>query len=442
MDWRQEYARKRVDAEEAVRVVRSHDRVVTSHACGHPERLVEALCARGEELEDVEILHLVGLGKSDYCRPELAGSFFHNSFFVGAQTREAVQAGRADYTPAFFHEVPRFFRDGSLPVDVALIHVSPPDKHGCCSLGISVDYTRAAADTARTVIAQVNPRMPRTWGETAVPLAQIDYVVECEDELLEVRPVQIGPVEEAIGRQVAALVEDGSSLQLGIGGVPDAVLQFLGDKHDLGIHTEMFSDCAVDLIEQGVVTNRRKALHRGRTVANFLMGTRRLYDFVDDNPLVNMFPVDHVNDPCVIGQIDQVVSINSALQVDLMGQVVADTMGPLQFTGIGGQVDFVRGAARSRGGKSIIALPSTAKGGTISRIVAVVSEGSAITTSRADVDYIVTEHGVAALKGKKMRDRAEALIAIAHPQFQDQLIEEVGRLRGEHWLRGSVWATL
>ncbi len=409
MDWTSDYAKKVVTAADAVKVVKPGDRVVFAHACGEPLELVDGLVARAAELRHVEIVHMVAMGKGEYAKPEFAESFFHNSVFVGASTREAVYEGRGDYTPTFFSEIPDLFLKGYLPVDVALVHLSPPDKHGFCSFGISVDYTKPAASVAKTVIAQVNPNMPRTHGDSFIHVSDIDHIVESEQPIIELAPPRIGPVEEAIGKHIADLIDDGACLQLGIGAIPDAVLSFLHDKNDLGIHTEMFSEGVVDLYNEGVVTNRRKNLHRDKMTATFLMGTRRLYDFVDDNPMVNMFPVSYANDPYVIGQNDNVVSINSAIQVDLMGQVVADTMGPMQFTGIGGQVDFVRGAARSKGGKAIIALPSTAKKGTVSRIVATVTEGAAVTTMRADVDYVVTEHGIAHLKGKRpARPRGDA----------------------------------
>jgi 4-hydroxybutyrate CoA-transferase len=434
MDWTSEYAKKVVTAAEAMKVVESGDRVVFAHACGEPLELVDGLVARAGELRDVEIVHMVAMGKGEYAKPEFAESFYHNSVFVGASTRDAVYQGRGDYTPTFFSEIPDLFLKGYLPVDVALVHLSPPDKHGFCSFGISVDYTKPAASVAKTVIAQVNPNMPRTHGDSFIHVSDIDHVVESEQPIIELPPPRIGPVEEAIGKHIADLIDDGACLQLGIGAIPDAVLSFLHHKNDLGIHTEMFSEGVVDLYNEGVVTNRRKTLHRDKMTATFLMGTRRLYDFVDDNPMVNMFPVSYTNDPYVIGQIDNVVSINSALQVDLMGQVVADTMGPMQFTGIGGQVDFVRGAARSKGGKAIIALPSTAKKGTVSRIVATVTEGAAVTTMRADVDYVVTEHGVAHLKGRGLRGRAAMLVEIADPAFRDQIREDVKRLHCEGWL--------
>jgi 4-hydroxybutyrate CoA-transferase len=430
MDWKTEYARRLVTAGDALECVKSGDRVVLGHACGEPLALVDALVARAGELRGVEINHMVAMGKGEYCRPECAEAFFHKSLFVGASTREAVRDGRGDYVPVFFSEIPKLFLEGYLPPDVALIQVSPPDKHGYCSFGISVDYTKPAAQVAKTVIAQVNPLMPRTHGDSFIHVSKLDLIVEAEVPLIELAPPAIGEVEQAIGRNIAGLVEDGSCLQLGIGGIPDAVLLFLHEKNDLGIHSEMFADGVVELYEQGVVTNRRKSVHPDKMVATFLMGTRRLYDFVDDNPIVNMFPVSYVNDPVIIGQNDRVVAINSALEVDIQGQVAADTMGPVQFTGIGGQVDFMRGAARSRGGKAIIALPSTARKGTISRIVPCLTPGAAVTTMRADVDYVVTEYGVAHLRGRGLRERARALVGIAHPDFRDQILEDAAKLYG------------
>jgi len=437
MDWQADYRRKLCTAEEALRVVQSGDRVVLGHACGEPLELVDALVARASELRDVEIVHMVAMGKGEYAKPEYADSFFHNSIFVGPSTREAVHAGRGSYIPIFFSEIPDLFTEGYLPPDVALVHLSPPDKHGFCSFGISVDYTKRAAAAARTVIAQVNPNMPRTHGAAFAHVSRLDHIVESTQPIIELRPAGIGPVEEAIGRHVADLVGDGACLQLGIGAIPDAVLMFLRDKNDLGIHTEMFSEGVVDLYNEGVVTNARKNIHRSKMVATFLMGTRRLYDFVDDNPVVNMFPVNYTNDPFVIGQHDNVVSINSALQVDLMGQVVADTMGATQYTGVGGQVDFVRGAARSKGGKAIIALPATARKGAISRIVARIADGAAVTTMRADVDYVVTEYGVAHLKGKNLEQRARAMLDIAHPDLRDGIVEDCIELRGDGWFCGT-----
>jgi 4-hydroxybutyrate CoA-transferase len=442
MDWQKEYAARLCSAEEAMRVVKSGDRVVFAHACGEPLDLVDALVARAPELRDVEIVHMVAMGKGEYAKPEYAESFYHNSLFVGGSTREAVRQGRGDYTPVHFHEIPNLFLKGYLPPDVVLCQLSPPDKHGFCSFGVSVDYTKPAASVAKTVIAQVNPNMPRTHGDSFIHVSKLDYIVESAHPIMELAPPRIGPVEEAIGKNIATLVNDGDCLQLGIGAIPDAVLLFLHKKNELGIHSEMFSEGVVDLYNEGVITNARKQINRDKMVANFLMGTRRLYDFVDDNPAVNMYPVSYVNDPYVIGQNDNVVAINSAIQVDLMGQIVADTMGPLQFTGIGGQVDFVRGAARSAGGRSIIALPATAKKGTVSRICSTISEGAAVTTMRADVDYIVTEHGVAHLKGKTLHERAAAMLAIADPAFRDQIVEDCTALKGDGLFCGTRAARL
>lgn len=427
MDWRDYYKKRTVTADVAVKSISSGARVVVGHACGEPQMLTQAMVERANELEGVEVVHMVAMGKALYCAPGMEKHFRHNALFVGASTRAAVNEGRADYTPCFFSEIPRLFKQNILPVDVALIQVSPPDKFGYCSLGVSVDYTKAAAACAKTVLAEVNPNMPYTLGDSFIHVTEIDYFVPSEMPLIELPRPEIGPVEEAMGRYIATLVEDGATLQLGIGALPDAVLMFLKDKNDLGIHSEMISDGVVELIEAGVVNCKKKTLHPGKAVITFLMGTRKLYDFVDRNPMVEMHPVDYTNDPVVIGQNDKMVSINSALQVDLMGQVCADTIGPRQFSGVGGQVDFVRGSSRSRGGKSIIALPSTAAGGRVSRIVAKLDVGAAVTTSRNDVHFVVTEYGIADLRGKTIRQRAEALISIAHPDFRQELRREFSR---------------
>jgi len=348
-----------------------------------------------------------------------------------AADRKAVNDGRADYVPIFLHQIPRLFYERIVPLDVAMVMVSPPDEHGFMSLGVETLASAAACQMARTVVLQVNEKMPRVLGDSFIHVSRASAIVESSEALPELIAKEATKVELSIGKHIAGLVDDGSCLQLGIGGIPDAVLLFLHEKNDLGIHSEMFSEGVVDLYNEGVITNARKAYHPGKMVATFLMGTRRLYDFVDDNPVVNMLPVNIVNDPFVIGQNDRVVAINSAIQVDLMGQVVADSMGAAQFTGIGGQVDFVRGAARSRDGKAIIALPSTAKKGAVSRIVAAIAPGTAVTTMRADVDYIVTEHGIAHLRGLGLRERAEALIAIADPAFRDQIRDEAAAVYGD-----------
>lgn len=422
-DWRTRFHHKLVSAQEAVKQVKSGDRVVIAHACGEPSSLVEALVARAPELTEVEIVHMVAMGPAKYAQPGMENSFRHNALFVGGTTRKAVEEKRADYTPCFFSEIPRLFKQNLLSVDVALIQVTPPDADGFCSYGLSVDYTKAATECAKVVIAQMNQQLPRTSG-AKISLAEIDYIVEKDEPLIELKPPRIDEIEKKIGENVATLIPDGATLQMGIGAIPDAVLLFLNDKKDLGIHSEMFSDGVVFLAEAGVITNRKKNINPGKFMATFLMGTRKLYDFIDNNPAVELQPVDYINDPCIIGQHDQMISINSALQVDLMGQVNAEMIGGRQFSGIGGQVDFVRGASRSAGGKSIIALPATASGGKISRIACELDGGAAVSTSRNDVQYIVTEFGIADLRGKSLRQRAKALIAISHPDFREVLTKE------------------
>ncbi|MDX9872325.1 MAG: acetyl-CoA hydrolase/transferase C-terminal domain-containing protein [Clostridia bacterium] len=424
MNWKEMYKSKLCTAEEALKAVKSNQRVVIAHACGEPQPLVDALVNQAQRLENVEIVHMVAMGEALYCQPGMEKHFRHNALFVGGSTRQAVHEGRADYTPCFFHEIPRLFRQGYLPVDVALIQVTPPDKHGYCSFGISVDYTKPAAGVAKVVIAQVNERMPRTLGDTFVHVSDLDFIVEDTRPLLELPRPKISDIEERIGYHIAQLVEDGSTLQLGIGAIPDAALKFLKDKKNLGIHTEMFSDGVMELVEEGVINNKAKTYHPGKIVSNFLMGTQKLYDFVHDNPIIEIYPVDYTNDPYVIARNPQMVSINSALEIDLTGQVCADTIGSRQYSGVGGQVDFVRGASRSAGGKSIIAMPATAQGGKTSKIVARLAEGAAVTTSRNEVHYIATEYGVVDLRGKSLRERAQALISIAHPDFRPMLREQ------------------
>ncbi|MEI7613644.1 MAG: acetyl-CoA hydrolase/transferase C-terminal domain-containing protein [Betaproteobacteria bacterium] len=422
-DFREIYKDKLVTAEQAVQCVKSGNRVVLGHACSEPSALVGALVARADELRDVEIVHMVAMGQAKYTLPEMEKSFRHNALFVGGSTRKAVEEKRADYTPCFFSEIPRLFTNKILPVDVALIQVTPPDAEGFCSFGLSVDYTAAAADSANIVIAQINCNFPRTAG-TKIHLSKIDWLVEIDEAVLELKPPVIGEIEKMIGEHVASLVQDGATLQLGIGAIPDAVLLFLKNKKDLGIHSEMFSDGVVVLAEAGVITNKKKTINTGKFTASFLMGTRKLYDFVDNNPNVDMQPIAYVNDPYVIGQHENMISINSALQVDLMGQVNAEMIGSKQYSGIGGQVDFVRGASRSKNGKSIIAMPSTASGGKLSRIACELDRGAAVTTSRNDVHYIATEYGVVELRGKSLAQRARALISIAHPDFREALMTE------------------
>ncbi|MEK7389227.1 MAG: GNAT family N-acetyltransferase [Elusimicrobiota bacterium] len=417
-----------VSVEQALGVVRSGQHLFVGSGCAEPELLVKALVARAGELHDVEIFHLLTAGTAPYAEPALQGSFRHNAFFIGSNVRTAVRSGAADYTPCFLHEIPRLIRSGRVHIDVALVQVSPPDSKGLFSLGISVDIVRAAVETAPMVVAQVNPRMPRTRGQSRLPASAFDLFVQGTTPLLELSPRGTTPEAEAIGRHCAAIVDDGSTLQMGIGAIPDAVLSQLGGKNDLGVHTEMFSDGLLPLIKSGVVNGRRKTLHRGKIVTSFCMGTRPLYDAVDDNPAFLFCPSDYVNDPFVIAQNDRMVSVNSALQVDLTGQVCADSIGARFYSGFGGQVDFIRGATRSKEGKAVIALPSTAKGGSVSRLVATLDPGAGVVTTRADVDVIVTEWGIASLKGRSVRERALALISIAHPRFRPELLEKAKEL--------------
>ncbi len=421
MEWENLYKQKLTTAEEAVKQIKSGDRVVVGHATGSPEVLLTAMLANRDAYEDVEIVHMVAMGPSAYCLPENSPHFIHNSLFAGATTRNALHEGRAIYTASHFSQIPRLFTERIVPVDVTLCMLSTPDEHGYCSFGISVDYTKPAAESSRIVIAEVTPHMPRTLGDAFIHVSDIDYIVECDSKPIELRPPQIGPIDEAIGGYCAELIQDGDCLQLGIGAVPDSILNFLTDKKDLGIHTEMFSDGVVDLVDAGVITCARKNFHPHKMVATFFMGTEKLYSFVHNNPKVEMFPVDYTNNPAIISRNDNVVSINSSLQIDLTGQAASESIGPKQFSGTGGQADFVRGAAWSKGGRSIIAFHSTAAKGTLSRIVSHLDEGAIVTTTRTDIHYIVTEYGIADMRGKSVHQRANALIDIAHPDFRDEL---------------------
>ena len=426
MTWRTWYKEHLFTPAQAVQQIKSGQRVVVAHACGEPSIILDALVANAAQYENVEIIHMVAMGKAAYCQPQYDKNFHHNAFFLGGSTRAAAAEGRVDFTPVYFPEIPSLLREDLRP-NVTLLQCSPPDAHGYVSLGVSVDYTKPAAEASDLVIAQVNQNMPRTLGDSFLHVTQIGCLVEADTPVIELAPPKIGDVERAIGENVASLVRDGDTLQLGIGAIPDAVLLFLKEKNDLGIHTEMFSDGVVELVEAGVITNKAKTLHRGQSVATFLMGTRRLYDYVNNNPAVAMYPVDYVNDPYVIGQNDNLVSINSCVQVDIMGQVVSTSAGLRQISGVGGQVDFVRGANLSKGGRAIMAMPSTTGKGKISKIVPFLDQGSAVTTTRNEVNYVITEYGIAKLKGKSLRQRAEALIRIAHPDFRDELTAEFRR---------------
>jgi len=426
-EWKELYFHKIKSKEEAIEKVSSGNRVLFGHAAGEPVVLVDELVNQGNRLRDVEIVHMVPLRECKYCSPEMSSHFRHNSLFAGNGTRQAIREGRADYTPTFFSEIPRLFRENILPVDVALIQVSPPNEEGFMSLGISVDYTLQAARSAKIVIAEVNEQMPWTNGPY-LHVSDIDFIVETNRPLIEIPLPQITSIEEKIGSYIADLVPDRANLQLGIGGIPDAALTFLHEKRDLGIHTEMFSDGVVDLYEEGVITNKFNNLHPNKFTATFLMGTKRLYDFVDHNPDVEMHPVDYTNNVLIAGKVNNLISINSALQVDLFGQVCADTLGTHQYSGVGGQVDFVRASSLSPGGKSIIAMPSTNKNVTISRIVSKLNEGACVTTSRNDVYYVITEYGSVNLRGLTTRQRARALISISHPKFREELENEFNNL--------------
>lgn len=424
INFKDKYKEKYVTASEAVKHIKDGDRVVIGHACGEPQALTRALVEHAHNLKNVETVHMVGVGESAYCKEEMDGHIRHNSLFVGNKNeRLAVKGGRGDYTPRYFSKIPSLFTDGSLPPDVALVQVSRPDKHGYVSLGVSVDYSMAGVKQAKLKIAQINQFMPRCHGECFIHLDEFDYLVEEDIPLIELLGSELSDVEKEIGRHCSSLIQDGATLQLGIGSLPDAVLLSLKDKKDLGIHSEMFSDGVIKLVESGVITNKKKTLHPGKLVATFIMGSRKLYDYVDDNPSVYMASADYTNDPYVIAQNDNLVSINSCIEVDFMGQVNAESIGTLQISGVGGQVDFVRGANMSKGGISIIAMTSTAKGGSVSKIVPSLEQGATVTTGRNDVAYIVTEYGIADLRGKSLKERARLLINIAHPNFRESFIK-------------------
>jgi acyl-CoA hydrolase/GNAT superfamily N-acetyltransferase len=423
-----DYWSKLRSAEEVAALIRPGSRLFIGSGAGEPQTIIKALNERLRHTEDTEIIHVLTLGLSPYDSEPFARNVRYSAVFIGPTIRDAVQQGRGDYIPLFFSEMPRQFRTGRIRLDFALISVSPPDRCGFCSYGVNVDVVKAAAESARVVIAEVNRRMPRTLGDSFIHLSQIHHVVESDVPILELTHPPPNDVAVRIGGSVASLIEDGATIQAGIGTIPDATLPFLREKNDMGVHTEMFSDGIIELFENGNITNRKKTLHRDKIVAAFCMGSRRLYEFVDNNPLIEFHPIDYTNDPFVIAQNERMTSINGAIQIDLTGQVVADSIGYYLYSGFGGQVDFTRGAARSKGGKPIIVLPSTAKKGTVSRIVPTLSPGAGVVTSRADVHWVITEHGVAYLHGKSLRERAMKLISIAHPDFRDELLDEAKRL--------------
>jgi acyl-CoA hydrolase/RimJ/RimL family protein N-acetyltransferase len=421
-DWRERYASKVCSAEEAVAAIPAGRRVLIGSGAGEPVRLVQAMVESAHHLADNEIVHLLTMGTAPYVQPGMERRFRHTAFFIGANVREAIEHGRADYMPVFLSEIPLLISSRRVRIDVTLIQVSPPDKHGYVSLGVAVDIVRAAVDAADVVLAEVNPRMPRTLGDSFLHVERIARLVPVDYPLPELAPPVLDEASREIGRHVATLVPDGATIQAGIGKIPSAVMAALSNRRDLGIHTEMFSDGMMDLVDSGVANGRRKTLLSGKAVTSFVMGSRKLYEWVDDHPGVELRPSQFTNDPVTVARNDFMIAVNSALAVDLTGQVAADTLAGRFFSGIGGQVDFIRGAAHSRGGKAIIAFTSTAKDGTVSRIQPIFEAGAGVVTSRGDVHYVVTEYGVADLWGKSVRQRAMSLIEIAHPDFRRELL--------------------
>lgn len=421
MNWETIYRSKVTDVETATACVESGQRLYLGSGAGVPVTLMEGLMRRASHLRDVELTHILAFAPAPYVEPEYAGIFRHNALFIGPSVRKAVQTGRADFTPVFLSEIPDLFRDGTLPLDVAFVSLSPPDEHGFCSFGVEVGTTKPAAEAARIIVAEINHQMPRTLGDSFIHVSRLQHIIEADYPLPEVPQGGATELHLRIGQLIAEMIPSGATLQMGIGSIPDAVLQNLHYHKDLGIHTELFSDGVIDMVEAGVITCARKTFHPGKIVAGFLFGSKRLYGFVDNNPIVEMHPTDYVNDPFNIAQNDKMVAINSALQIDLTGQVCADSLGTHFYSGVGGQVDFIRGAARSKGGLPIIAIISTTKNETISRIVPTLTEGAGVVTTRNDVHYIVTEYGVASLHGKTVRQRVKALINIAHPKFREDL---------------------
>ena len=421
------YNQKVVTSDEAAKAIKSGDKVIVQPGCGVPLELINAMVRRKDELSDVIIYHILVVGKLPYTEPGLEKHFKHKAFFIGANTRTAINEGRAEFIPIFLSDVTLLFKKGIIVPDIALIHVSQPDEHGFCSYGVDVGNIKTPAEKAKIIIAQVNRQMPRTLGDSFIHISKINSIVEVDEPIQELPQVDpnCGPemlqVYDTIGQRIAEMIEDGSTLQMGIGAIPDSVMKYLKHSKDLGIHTEMFSDGVIDLVEEGIINGEKKTLHPGKIIAGFVLGTRRSYDFIDNNPIIEFHRQEYVNNPFVISQNKNMVAINSAIEIDLTGQVCSDSIGARLFSGIGGQVDFIRGAAQSEGGKPIIALPSTTKDGNISRIVPMLHQGAGVVTSRGDVHYVVTEFGAVQLFGKSIRERAKALISIAHPKFRDEL---------------------
>lgn len=433
MGWEEIYHKKVVTADEAVKAIKSHDRVFLTGNCSTPRELLGALVRRAPELENVEIAQALTIGAADYVAPDMEGHLRVNTLFISANIRKAVHEGRADFTPVLLSEFPLLFKHGILPIDVALVHLSPPDEHGFCSFGIENGLTKSPSESAKIIIAEINEHMPRTLGDSFIHVSRLHYVVPVDYPLMEMKMGGEGDNEvvEKIAGHIAELVPDGATMQMGIGAIPDAVLNFLYNKKDLGVHTELFSDGVIELVEAGILTSSKKTLHPGKIIAGFILGTQRLYNWVNDNPLIELHPTEYINDPFVIAQNERMVAINSAIEVDLTGQVCADSIGPKLYSGVGGQLDFIYGASRSKGGVPIIALPSTATmrdGTTISRITPMLKQGAGVVTTRNHVRFIITEYGVADLYGKTIRQRTTSLINIAHPDFRDVLTHEAKAL--------------
>lgn len=428
MNWADQYKKKVVSAQEAVRAIQSGSRIFLTGNCSVPQVILAALVEYAHQIQDVEICHALTLGSADYVAPEMEGHLQVNTLFIGHNVRQAVQEGRVDFTPVLLSEFPLLFKNGYLPLDVAMVHLSPPDEHGFCSFGVEVGLSKSIAESAKIIIAEINEQMPRTLGDSFIHVNKIDLIVPVNYELPEVPMGGTGDNEivQTIAKHIAKLIPDGATMQMGIGAIPDAVLKCLYDKNDLGVHTELFSDGVIDLVNAGVLTNARKTLHPGKIIAGFILGTKSLYEWVHNNPAIEFHRTEYVNDPFVIAQNERMVAINSAIEVDLTGQVCADSIGPKLYSGVGGQLDFIYGASRSKGGVPIIALPSKAKN--FSRIVPMLKPGAGVVTTRNHVHYIVTEYGIAELYGKTIRQRALALINIAHPTFREELINQAKEL--------------
>jgi 4-hydroxybutyrate CoA-transferase len=431
VNWSDVYRNKITTPEEAVNVIKSGSRVFLTGNCSVPQKVMAALVQRAPQLTDVEVVQVLTVGSADYVAPQMAGHLRVNTLFISDNVRQAVNEGRADFTPCFLGEIPLLFKNGQLPLDAALIHVGPPDEHGFCSFGIEVGVTKTAAQSAKIVIAEVNPNMPRTLGDAFIHISKLNYIVPVEYQLPELSMGATTDLSKQIARHIAPMIPDGATLQMGIGGIPDAVLHELSNHKHLGVHTEMFSDGIINLVNRGVIDGEMKSLHPGKIISGFMLGTRQLYDFVNDNPIVEMHPTEYVNDPFIISRNDRMVAINSAIEVDLTGQVCSDSIGSRLYSGVGGQVDFIYGASRSKAGIPIIALPATAtvKGQAVSKIVPLLKLGAGVVTTRNHVRYIVTEHGVANLYAKNLRQRARALINIAAPEFREDLERKAHELK-------------